>query len=341
MWNDTDSDGRHAPVGHRDTVGRHDTAGHHNIVGHHDTSGGRDLAARLAGAPISWGVCEVPGWGRMLPPERVFAEMAELGLRATELGAIGYLPYESSAIRERLDRHGLRLIGGFVPLVLHGRDLAPTRAAAERSASVLAGAGAELFVAAVVADEDWSAPDELDDDAWTRLTANLGEIERVAAQHGLTLALHPHAGTQVQTAAEIDRLLASSDVGWCLDTGHLVIGGVDPAEFVRDHGDRIVHAHLKDVDAGIAQRLRTNELSLVAATQAGLFRPLGGGDARIDDVMDLLEGSGYEGWLVLEQDTALTGEEPPVGSGPVLDVRESIEHLHTLAPTRRERVAES
>jgi inosose dehydratase len=297
------------------------------------------VAEQLAGAPISWGVCEVPGWGRMLPPERVFAEMAELGLRATELGPIGYLPYEPQAIRERLSGHGLRLVGGFVPLVLHEPDLAPTRAAAERSARVLAGAGAELFVAAVVADEGWSAPHVLGDDDWTRLAANLAEIERVVAGHGLTLALHPHAGTQVETADEVDRMLASSDVGWCLDTGHLVIGGVDPAEFVRHHGDRIVHAHLKDVDGDVARRLRAGELSLVQATQAGLFKPLGQGDARIDEVVGLLEG--YERWLVLEQDTAITGEEPPVGSGPVSDVRTSIAYLHSLAPVWRERVAES
>jgi inosose dehydratase len=334
MWNHTDS-------GHDSAGGDHDLAAP-LAGGVHDPGGGdHDLAARLAGAPISWGVCEVPGWGRMLPPERVFAEMAELGLRATELGPIGYLPYEPQAIRERLDRHGLRLVGGFVPLVLHEPDLAPTSAAAERSARVLAGAGAELFVAAVVADEDWSAPRPLDDDAWTKLTTNLREIERVVAQHGLTLALHPHVGTQIQTADEIERLLASSDVGWCLDTGHLVIGGVDPAEFVRRHGDRIVHAHLKDVDAALARRMRRNELSLVEATQQGLFRPLGRGDARIDEVMDLLHTSGYERWLVLEQDTAITGEEPPVGSGPVTDVRTSIGYLHSLAPARRERVAES
>ena len=50
------------------------------------------------------------------------------------------------------------------------------------------------------------------------------------------------------------------------------------------------------------------------AVQAGLFRPLGDGDVRVDEVLEGLDG--YEGWLVLEQDTALTGEEPPVG-GPV------------------------
>jgi inosose dehydratase len=291
-----------------------------------------EIVSRLAGAPISWGVCEVPGWGLMLPPERVFAEMAELGLGATELGPIGYLPFEPAAIREALDRHGLRLVGGFVPLVLHTEDLAPARAAAERSAAVLAGAGADTFNAAIVADDGWGAPVPLDGAGWARLARNLAEIDELVAQHGLTLALHPHAGTQVQTAGDVERMLGTSEVGWCLDTGHLVIGGVDPAEFVRRHGDRIVHAHLKDVDAAIARDLRAGDLSLVGATQAGLFRPLGRGDARIDEVIDLLQGSGYERWLVLEQDTALTGEEPPVGSGPVTDVRTSIEYLLTLAP---------
>jgi inosose dehydratase len=294
---------------------------------------------RLAGAPISWGVCEVPGWGRQLEPERVFGEMASLGLRATELGPIGYLPFEPAAIRERLDAHGLRLVGGFVPLVLHEPEL--DTAQAEDIARVLAGAGAEMFVAAAVRDLAWSPPVALDQDAWRRVARHLQEVERRVSEHGLTLALHPHAGTQVETAADVDTLLAVSDVGWCLDTGHLLIGGADPADFVRANGDRIVHAHLKDVDASIAARLRAGELTLVGATQAGLFRPLGQGDARIDEVVDLLNTSGYERWLVLEQDTAITGEEPPVGRGPVSDVRTSIEYLHTLAPARRERVADS
>ena len=293
---------------------------------------------RLAAAPISWGVCEVPGWGHQLAPERVFGEIASLGLRATELGPIGYLPFEPAAIRERLDRHGLRLVGGFVPLVLHQRSL--DTAEAERVAGVLAAAGAEVFNAAVVADESWSPPLPLDDDAWRRVARHLAEVERLVGQYGLTLALHPHVGTQVEAAADVERMLELSETGWCLDTGHLLIGGVDPAAFARRHGDRVVHVHLKDVDDAVAARLRRGELSLVQAVQAGLFRPLGAGDVRIDAVLDGLDG--YERWLVLEQDTALTGEEPPVGSGPVTDVRTSIEYLHSLAPgVREERVAES
>ena len=125
---------------------------------------------------------------------------------------------------------------------------------------------------------------------------------------------------------------------WCFDTGHLLIGGVDPAQFVRDHADRIGHVHLKDVDASLAERVRAGELSLVQATQMGLFRPLGDGDARIDEVVALLDDTGYERWLVLEQDLAITGEEPPVDGGPALDVARSIEFLSTPAP-RRERVS--
>jgi inosose dehydratase len=140
----------------------------------------------------------------------------------------------------------------------------------------------------------------------------------------------------VETAADVERLLATSSVPWCLDTGHLLIGGVDPAGFVADHGDRIAHVHLKDVDSSVAARLRAGELGLVEATQAGLFRPLGMGDAGIETVIRRLDRQGYERWLVLEQDTAITGEEPPVGRGPVVDVATSIDFLNTLARDEEE-----
>ena len=45
------------------------------------------ISDRLAAGPISWGVCEVPGWGVQLPPERVFREMRSLGINV-ELDSI-------------------------------------------------------------------------------------------------------------------------------------------------------------------------------------------------------------------------------------------------------------
>src|SRR3954452_25038678 len=96
------------------------------------------VGAQLAAAPISWGVCEVPGWGLQLPPERVLAEMAELGLRATELGPQGWLPLDGARVRAVLDGFGLRLVGGFVPLVVHDEQArAATREQAARAAEQL------------------------------------------------------------------------------------------------------------------------------------------------------------------------------------------------------------
>src|SRR3954462_9602116 len=172
---------------------------------------------RLAGAPISWGVCEVPGWGLTLPPDRVLAEMAALGLRATELGPAGYLPTDAAALRAALDAHGLRLVGGFMPVVLHEPSFAAPRAApdaaarplaAPGAAGVLAAAGADVFVAAAVVDAYWSPRVALDDRQWGHLVAHLAELERLVQGHGLTLALHPHAGTQVETAADVERVPA-------------------------------------------------------------------------------------------------------------------------------------
>jgi inosose dehydratase len=295
--------------------------------------------AQLAAAPISWGVCEVPGWGLQLPPGRVLAEMAQLGLAATELGPQGWLPLDGARARSELDRYGLRLVGGFVPIVVHEAELRDTRAQAARAAAQLAAAGADVFVAALVADLAWSAPAALDDDGFKRAGEHLRELADLVAAEGLELVLHPHVGTLVETAADVERALEYTDVRWCFDTGHLLIGGVDPADFVRHHAERIGHVHLKDIDARLADELRSGALSLVQAVQAGLFRPLGDGDAGIDEVLRLLDKSGYERWLVLEQDIAITGSEPPAGGGPALDVRTSIEFLSTRAP-RRERVSQ-
>jgi inosose dehydratase len=294
-------------------------------------------ASRLAGAPISWGVCEVPGWGLQLPPERVLSEMAALGLEATELGAQGWLPLDGAAVRAEVDRYGLRLVGGFVPVIVHRPDAVAVETA-RRAAAQLASAGAEVFVAAAVEDEQWSTPVALGEDAFKRAGERLRELAELVRQEGVTLVLHPHVGTLVETAADVELALAHTDVPWCFDTGHLLIGGVDPAQFVREHGARIGHVHLKDVDAALAGRLRRGEVSLVQATQMGLFRPLGSGDARVDEVVRLLDETGYERWLVLEQDVAITGSEPPVDGGPALDVARCIEFLSTPAP-RRERVS--
>src|ERR1700746_3518027 len=74
---------------------------------------------KIAGAPISWGVCEVPGWGYQLSPERVLTEMQEVGLAATEFGPDGFLPADPAVMAEFLGSRHLTAGGGFTPVVLH------------------------------------------------------------------------------------------------------------------------------------------------------------------------------------------------------------------------------
>jgi inosose dehydratase len=293
----------------------------------------RTRARRLAGAPISWGACEVPGWGKMPETETALSEMAGLGLRGTELGPPGFLPRDPTALSAQLGRHGLDFVGAFVPLVLHEPDAGQARQSAAETLSLLAAAHGQVLVVAVVRDLHWSPPHNLDDAEWRQLAAHAGEIESLAAELGITFALHPHVGTLIETDAQVQRALAETDVGWCLDTGHLVIGGTDPAAFARDHGDRVTHVHLKDVDGELAARLRGGRLSLLQATQRGLFKPLGTGVARVAATLQALDEHGYGGWLVLEQDTAVTADEPAVTGTPMLDAAASIAFLNSAQRT--------
>jgi inosose dehydratase len=284
------------------------------------------LADRIAAAPISWGVCEAPDWGYEMPAERVLSEMRSLGVRATELGPTGYLGEDPGQVRELLDRHGLRLVGGFLPVVLHvgGADLAE----AEAAIRALADAGAQVVVlAARSVDGSYERRVPVDDGEWRTLLGNLERVRDLAGQHGLAASLHPHVGTAIEGREAVLRLLDSSDVPLCLDTGHLLIGGTEPLELVRSAPDRVAHVHLKDVRASLARTALDG--SYVGAVRKGLYTPLGDGDLAIAAIVAALEAVGYQGWYVLEQDCALDAV-PPAAAGPIEDVRRSLEFLAKL-----------
>jgi inosose dehydratase len=285
---------------------------------------------KLAAAPISWGVCEVPGWGRMLATHRVLSEMRSLGLLATEFGAPGFLPEDPDELAVVLGEFDMSVLGGFVPLVLHDPAQAEaTLVTAAATAERFARCGAELFVTAVVVDAGWSPRVELSAEQWRHVNAMFARLDEVISGHGLTQVLHPHAGTLVETLDDVRHVLDGSNVAWCLDTGHLALGGTDPVAFAAEAVDRVGLVHLKDVDLALAARYNSGEFSLMQAVQHGMFRSLGQGDVAIDQVVARLEAGAYQGWYVLEQDQAITGPEPEYGVGPIDDVRESVAYLRS------------
>jgi inosose dehydratase len=277
----------------------------------------------------------VPGWGIMLPRERVLSEMQRLGLKASELGALGYLGDDPGQIGALLSSFSLGAVGGFVPLALHDPSVRPqAERDAERAARLLEGAGGTYFVTAAVVDADWSAPFDLDRRQWDDFAAGLAMVRRVCAAHGLTQVLHPHVGTLVERAEHVHEVLQRSDVQFCLDTGHFSIGGVDPVAFASDHAERVGLVHLKDVDMRLAPAVRDHEMSLLDATRAGLFQALGRGDVDIAGAVTALEARGYTGWYVLEQDTTISGPiDGPVAAAadPAADVKASIDYLQRVA----------
>jgi inosose dehydratase len=284
--------------------------------------------ARIAAAPISWGVCEVPGWGYQLGPDQVLAEMREVGLTATEFGPDGFLPTQPDAMTRVLDHHGLQAIGGFTPLLLHSAAHDPVPEV-ERLLQGYDASGAEVLVlSAVTGAEGYDSRPVLDDDEWMVLLSNLDRLAELAASHRVRAVLHPHVGTMVETGEEVRQVLDGSWISLCLDTGHLLIGGTEPAELARQAPERIAHIHFKDVDARLARRVQDGRLTYTQGVRGGMYRPLGSGDVDVPAIVGSLRARGYDGWYVLEQDTILT--EEPRGEGPVADVWASAEYLRSV-----------
>ncbi|WP_297748560.1 sugar phosphate isomerase/epimerase [uncultured Tessaracoccus sp.] len=285
---------------------------------------------KIAGAPISWGVCEVPGWGYQMSPERVLTEMKEIGLTATEFGPAGWLPTDPAARAEAIKPYGLRPVGSFFLAVMHDPDIDPLPAV-ERELDAFEAAGGEFLVLAADSGRDgYDDRPVLDEQGWATLFANMSKIADACAARGVTAVLHPHWGTMVQNVDEVERVLDNSSVGLCLDTGHLAAGGADVVELVRKYAKRVGIVHAKDVRKDLVDKLLPGELTWSEAIKGGVFTPIGEGDIDFAQIVKLLDEAGFDGYYVLEQDKMLD-DEPPADGGPIVEAKKSLEALQALA----------
>lgn len=273
---------------------------------------------RIGTAPISWGACEIPGWGDLLPYGRVLDEMAECGYAGTELGPWSYLPTAPAVLARELRSRDLALAGAFCPVTLH--DEARREDAlrvARQTIALLADLDGPVLVLAEAGDarraavagrvpRDGSA--SFSDDEWARFCEGTNELARHARERGLPTAFHPHAGSHVETPDEIARLLAGTDaelVGLCLDTGHVGYGGGDPAVLARAYAPRVRHVHLKDLRRDVHASATARGLDFRDAVGEDVFAPLGEGGLDLHGTLEALRDAGYAGWLIVEQDVRL------------------------------------
>jgi len=130
----------------------------------------------------------------------------------------------------------------------------------------------------------------------------LNEIGRRASAQGLQAGLHPHLNTLVETPAEIDLALETTDprhVFLSADTGHIHLAGGDVPAILRKYKTRLNYFHFKD---GVRPFVRPD------------FKPnlreLGKGEVDFPGVMRLLKEIRFSGWVNIEQDaTRLTPRE--------------------------------
>lgn len=262
-------------------------------------------AIRVANAPVSYGAFEltVGVLPNVAGPERVLAAIADAGYEGTELGPPGYFG-DRDTLRGNLEAHGLALAGGYIPLRFGEPD--EDFAALEETLDLFDAAGGTPRP--VLAD-DGSRDAPLD---WERLVDGVARAVARARERGYEPTFHHHMGTRIQTPAEIERLLESSDVPLLLDSGHLLAGGGDPLQGLRDWRSRIDHVHVKDVRLDL---IRTSA-SWPEAWRAGAFCELGTGDVDLDAFV--AELGGYAGWLVVEQDWVPGPEDDP---GPQIEAQ--------------------
>jgi inosose dehydratase len=282
---------------------------------------------KLANAPVSWGV-DFPDQPGAPPWEQVLDGIAAAGYRNVELGPYGFLPADEAELREALDRRGLRAAGGLLYEPFHDPEAHDAiRGLAGEVIDWIAGAGGSYLLLIPIVDEErdgWAgrgagAP-RLDPERHTAMARFMEELAERAAAGGLVPAVHPHAGTHVESRAEIDALL--SDLGGtlrlCVDTGHCLYAGIDPVALVRDYAQLLAGFHLKDLDTARLRRSLDAGRGFEAAVADGVFTPLGKGDVDFRDLASALRELKLAAWATVEQDI-----DPRRPSDPLADAVES------------------
>lgn len=297
----------------------------------------------VAGAPVSFGVFEMTADGRLATPDEILGVLYDAGYDGVDLGPVGWMG-DAAHIGDRLRRYHLTLCGGWVDLPFSDDE-------AFAAALPALDQALEIFVAAAAVDPDrpplptladsgsgerranpgGRAPGiGLDEAGWERLASNLQVAAGRVRRAGLEPTFHYHVGTYVETPDEIGQLLDRTDIGLTLDTGHLLLGGGDPVDALGWLGGRINHVHIKDANLSVLEQALDDGADMRTVWERGVFPVLGAGDLDLAGFMDALMGSGFDGWLVVEQDVVPTGDG--MSAQAAADQRTNREALRRWAP---------
>ncbi|WP_312871022.1 TIM barrel protein [Streptomyces lonarensis] len=275
------------------------------------------VTIRVANAPVNFGIYQ-PDSAPFTAPE-LLAALADAGYAGVDSGPIGYLG-TGDTLRARLAETGLHLAGGWVDLRFTDED-------GWREDLAGLDAALDVFTAAEVDDPRFAPRPTLSLPAdpvrfarpglalggiedWPGFARRLQETADRCRERGLEAVYHHHLGTLVESEAEVDRVLDSTDVSLCLDTGHLYLAGGEPTAALRRWAPRVKQVHVKDGSRALTERSREAGLDFDQLVAEGGFTVLGEGDLAPADTVAVLREIGYTGWVVVEQDAPATGRAP-------------------------------
>ena len=269
--------------------------------------------APIGVVPIVWNNADLFDLAPETAAASVLDEVVRLGFAGTQFGR-GFP--EGDKFRAELDARGLRFAELYSALEAGPDGLADEAGAvAHRDLERLTAAGGEVLVVAIDGGDErdgWSGRVAEGAPQWTaaafeRLAELLGELA-AAAPDGVRVAFHPHTATWVEAPDEVEALASRLDdtgAGLCLDVGHYLVGGGEPARAIRRYGSLVTHVHLKDVDPAILARLRSREIDgFATAVRERIFTELGNGALDLHGVLATLDAVGFDGWLMVEQDSS-------------------------------------
>lgn len=302
-------------------------------------AGGAVRNAAVAGAPVSFGVFELtPEGAETVSPDAMGETLQATGYRGIDLGPLGFLG-RGDGLRARLARFDLELAGGWVQLPFTDDEAFEASlselAEALRIFAEAAEAGPERLPLPTLADSGsiaraaspgrGASADPLTRPLADRLYRNVGRAAGLVRAAGFEPTFHHHAGTFVESPDEIDAFLAQCDIGLTFDVGHLVLAGGDPVDAVARWAPRINHLHLKDVDRSRVAAILAAGGGMAEVWSGGAFVAFGEGDVDLPAVMDLIAATGFDGWVVVEQDV-LNGRD--VAIGEFLRARTADQHVN-------------
>ncbi len=279
-------------------------------------------------APIAWTNNDLPELGGETPLEVCLAETREAGFSGTETGV--KFPMDAAVLKPILDGHGLALVSGWFSGLLLELSVDEEVARLEDQLATFAAMGASALIYAETTGSvqgDRSAPlsarPRLPAEDFADYGAKLTALGERMFARGVPMTFHHHMGTVIETADEIDLLMAHTGpaVGLLIDTGHLAYAGAPLGELVRRHGARINHVHAKDIRADVFARAKAEDMSFLDAVLAGVFTVPGDGSLEFAELARSLAEIDYRRWVVVE------AEQDPAKAPPLEYAKIGHRHL--------------